>query len=317
MTQYRDDHVIWVEKYRPRCVDDCILPGKYKDIFLGIVQDKLIPNLLLSGPSGSGKTTVAQALCFELDYEYLFLNASKERGIETIRTSVTQFCSSLSLEGKRRKAVIFDEADYLTPEAQTALRSLVEEFAANCTFIFTCNYKNKIIQPIHSRCSCFEFRISKEDKSSVLRDLVFRLKDILQNENINYDKEVLPKVILKYFPDYRRLINEIQSYAKAKGQIDEGILSLDCEIDIYKLFVALKSKKFQDVREWTVSALDNDANVLYRKVYDGLKKYIKLHTIPPAILIIADYQYKSAFSMDPEICFLACMIELMTECEFV
>jgi DNA polymerase III delta prime subunit len=312
---YRDDHTIWVEKYRPRKVDDCVLPKHIKNVFKGILRDGNIPNMLLSGPAGSGKTTVAKALCHELEYEFLFLNASKDRGIDVIRHDVVQFASAKSLDSKR-KAIIFDEADYLTPEAQTALRGTIEEFAGNCCFIFTCNYKNKIIDALKSRTSIIEFRINKESKKDVLTSLYKRITYILDQESITYNKEVLPRVIVKYFPDFRRIINELQSYSRASGAIDEGILSVENELDMQFLYSGLKNKKFQDVRQWVVSALDNDQTVIYNKLYQSFYDNLDKSSIPQAIVLLADYQYKSAFSADPEPCLLACLVELMVECKF-
>ena len=313
---YRDDHSLWVEKYRPRKIDDCVLPSNIKEIFHGIVKDGEIPNLLLSGPAGTGKTTIAKALCNELNCDHLFLNASKERGIETIRFDVTNYSSTKSLYGGR-KVVILDEADSLTPDAQTALRATIEDCSAGTSFIFTCNYKNRIISPLHSRCSVIEFRIGKEDRADVVKGLYLRLKDILAQENVEYNKDVLGKVILKFFPDIRRLLNELQTYTKRTGKIDEGILSLGRELDIKQLYSALKKRKYNDVREWVVSSLDNDPSRIYRKIYDGLKDHILDSSIPEAVLIIGDYQYKSSFSADQEICLLACLIRLMVDCEYV
>jgi DNA polymerase III delta prime subunit len=310
---------MWVEKYRPRTVEDCILPKTIKDTFNGIVRSGEIPNLLLSGPAGTGKTTIAKAICNELgllENNMLFINASKERGIDTIRTTVTKFSSTKSFDGKR-KVVLLDEADSLTPDAQTALRALIEEFSSNTSFIFTCNFKNRIIKPLHSRTTVIEFKPkNKEDKLELIKGLYRRVVQILSNEDVEYNKDVLQKVLIKYFPDNRQLIQDLQTYTKAYGKIDEGLLSYDKEIDLSGLFKALKNKDYKEVRNWVVNSLDNDPNILYRKIYDNLKDALKNTSIPQAVILIADYQYKNSFSADSEICFLAFLTELMVHCEF-
>ena len=310
------EHILWVEKYRPKTIDECILPGNLKSVFRGIVDSGEIPHLLLCGPAGTGKTTVAKALCNELDATYIMINASDDRNIDTLRTTVKQFASAITFDGKRR-VIILDEADYLNNQSfQPALRSVMEEFSKNCSFILTCNYKNKLIEPIHSRCAVKEFKIPKEQKSAMVEQVFKRVVKILDAEGVGYDGKVLANVVVKYFPDFRRILNELQSFSKSNGKIDEGILSMSSEMNVNKLFVALKSKKFNDVREWVVENVDNDPSRVYRKLYDTLKDQLKPSSIPQAVLHIADYQYKSAFSMDTEINLLACLIEIMVNCEF-
>lgn len=310
------EHILWVEKYRPKTIDECILPNNLKSIFKGIVASGEIPHLLLCGSAGTGKTTVARALCNELDATYILINASDDRNIDTLRNTVKQFASAISFDGKRR-VVILDEADYLNPQSfQPALRSVMEEFSKNCSFILTCNYKNKLIEPIHSRCAVKEFKINKEDRKNIVEQIYKRVVKILEVENIEFDGKVLANVVVKYFPDFRRILNELQSFSKANGRVDEGILSFAGEINVNKLYLALKAKKFNDVREWVVENVDNDPSRVYRKLYDGLKDHLKPTSVPQAILHIADYQYKSAFSMDTEINLLACLIEIMVNCEF-
>jgi DNA polymerase III delta prime subunit len=311
------EHILWVEKYRPKHIDDCILPNNLKSIFKGIVAAGDIPHLLLCGAAGTGKTTVARALCNELDATYILINASDDRNIDTLRNTVKQFASAISFDGKRR-VVILDEADYLNPQSfQPALRSVMEEFSKNCSFILTCNYKNKLIEPIHSRCAVKEFRIGKDDKKLIIESVYKRVAKILDVENVEYDGKVLANVVVKYFPDFRRTLNELQSFSKANGKIDEGILSFAGELNFGKLFTALKDKNFSSVRQWVVENADNDPSRVYRKLYDGLKDHLESKSIPQAILHIADYEFKSAFSVDTEINLLACLIHIMVDCKFV
>lgn len=311
----RDEHVLWFERYRPLTVEDCILPKALKKAFQGIVNSGDVPNLLLVGAAGSGKTTVAKAICNQLELDYIFINASRDNGIAEVRDQIVGFGSAISFEGKR-KVIILDEADNLTPQAQLALRASIEEFSKNCAFILTCNFKNKIIEPIHSRCAVKDFRIPKDEKKEMISEIFKRLVFILTEENIKYDGKVLAEVVVKYFPDFRRLINELQTFSKVCGEINEQVLSFTSDVNTNKLYSALKSKKFGDLREWVVENVDNDAARLYRKIYDGLKDNLAPNSIPQAILLIADYQYKAAFVSDPEINLLACLIEMMVNCEF-
>lgn len=312
----RTEHVLWVEKYRPLKVADCILTKALKSTFRGIVSSGEVPNLLLVGGAGSGKTTIARAICNELDLDYIFINASRERGIDEVRVKIASYAPALSFEGKR-KVVILDEADHLTPDAQLALRASMEEYAKNCSFILTCNFKNKIIEPIHSRCSVKDFRIPKEEKQDVITQVYKRITQILNLEEVKFDSKVLGSIVVKYYPDFRRTLNELQGFSKINGEINEGVLSFAGELNINRLYKALKDKKFPEVREWVIENIDNDPPRLYRKIYDGLKDHMQPTSIPQAIILIADYQYKSAFVADPEINLLACLIEIMVNCEFV
>lgn len=310
------EHFLWVEKYRPQKIDDCILPEHTKQIFKGIVKEGKITNLLLAGGPGQGKTTVARALCNELEAEYLMVNGSEERGIDVLRTKIKSYASSLSVFGGQ-KVIIVDEADYLTPEAQAAMRGVIEEFAKNCSFIFTCNYKNRIIEALHSRCGVVEFRIAREDKTKLVEAAYRRIAEVLKAEDVKFDPKVLGHIIVQFFPDYRRTINELQKYSKLNGEINEGILTQVHEIDITTLYKGLKEKNFNKVREWVVNNLDNDPSKIYRKIYDGLKGRMEPASIPQAIIYLADYQFKSSFSADQEICLCAFLINLMVDCQWV
>ncbi len=309
------EHFLWVEKYRPRDIESCILPEITKQIFKGMVKEQRVNHLLLTGGAGQGKTTVARALCHEVNADYLFVNGSDERGIDTLRTKIKGYASSLSVLGGQ-KVIIIDEADYLTPEAQAALRGVMEEFAKNCSFIFTCNFKNKIIDALHSRCGVVEFRIPKEDKSKLIESAYKRISEILKLEDVKFEPKVVGQLIVQFFPDYRRTINELQKYAKINGEINEGVLSQAFEIDIVSLFSSLKDKDFEKVRQWVISNLDNDQAKIYRKIYDALRGRMVPESVPQAILHLADYQYKSAMSADPEICLLACLVQLMIDCQW-
>lgn len=303
-----------MEKYRPHKVDECILPKKLKETFLGIVKSGKLPHMLLCGSAGIGKTTIAKAICEELDYSNIIINASDDRNIDTLRTTVKQFASGLSFNGKR-KVIILDEADYLNPQSfQPALRGVMEEFSANCSFILTCNYKNKIIEPLQSRCSIKEFRIPKDEKKDLIAQCYKRVVSILQAENVDYDGKPLAEIVVKYFPDFRRLLNELQAFSQQYGKIDEGILSFAGDVNITKLYKSLKDKKFQDVREWVVENLENDPSTIYRKLYDNLKENLVPSSIPNAILIIA--KYMSTMVADNEINLMACLIEIGLTSEF-
>lgn len=307
-------HVVWMEKYRPAKVSDCILPKNLKETFSGIVETGTLPHLLLCGTAGIGKTTIAKALCSELDYTYIMINASDDRNIDTLRTTVKQFASGLSFNGKR-KVIILDEADYLNPQSfQPALRGVMEEFSANCSFILTCNFRNKIIEPLQSRCSVKEFKVSKDERQELIAQCYKRIVSILQTENVQYDGKALAAVVVKYFPDFRRLLNELQAFSQQYGKIDEGILSFVGDINITRLYKSLKEKKFADVRQWVVENLDNDPTEIYRKLYDNLKDNLKPSSIPNAIVVIA--KYMNTMVADNEISLMACLIEIGLTSEF-
>lgn len=306
--------MIWTEKYRPQQIKDCILPKELTKVFRSIVRKKEIPNMLLCGTSGVGKTTVAKALCKQLDSEFIFINGSDESGIDTLRTKIKTFASTVSMNDKR-KVVIIDEADFMNANSlQPALRGAIEEFSANCSFIFTCNHKNKIIPALHSRCTVLDFKIPKEEKLDVAKQLIERTKMILENESVEYDVKTLQTLAVKFFPDFRRLINELQKYANSNGKIDEHILSNLSDIDVDKVYKALKTKNYTALREWTVENNNNDPNNLFRKLYDSLQSHLTPQSIPQAVILIGDWQYKAAFG-DPEICLLACLTEILASCE--
>ena len=306
---------LWVEKYRPTTVDDCILPSELKTTFSEFVKDKHIPNLILSGGPGIGKTTIAKAMLDEIGSTSMMINGSEESGIDVLRTKIKNFASTVSLEGGR-KYIILDEADYLNPQStQPALRGFMEEFHKNCGFILTCNYKNRLIEPLHSRCSVIDFVIPKAQKPDLARTFFDRIKKILQKENIKYDSKVVAELLNKYFPDWRRVLNELQRYS-ISGQIDSGILVNLSEVSINELMQALKNKEFTTVRKWIVHNLDNDPIRIYRLIYDSLYDCLDHSTIPHAVLVLAEYSYKSAFVADQEINMLACMTELMGQVKF-
>ena len=306
---------LWVEKYRPTTVDECILPSNLKQTFKQFVKDKKIPNLILSGGAGVGKTTIANAMINEIGATSMMINGSEESGIDILRTKIKNFASTSSLEGGR-KYLILDESDYLNPQStQPALRGFMEEFHKNCGFILTCNYKNRLIEPLHSRCGSIDFKITKKEKPQLANAFFKRVKNILEQESIKYDEKVVAELINKYFPDWRRTLNEMQKYS-ASGQIDSGILVNLSEVSINELMDALKKKEFTVVRKWIVNNLDNDPNRMYRLVYDSLYNYLDGSTIPHAVLIIGKYSYQSAFVADQEINMLACMTELMSTVKF-
>ena len=306
---------LWVEKYRPKTIDECILPDRIKTIFQQISSESRIPNMILSGGPGMGKTTVAKALCNEVGCDFLMINGSEESGIDVLRTKIRGYASTVSFDGKR-KVVILDEADYLNPQStQPALRSFIEEFEKHCSFIMTCNYINRIIEPLHSRCQTIDFRINKEEKLNVGSNFGKRLYTILDQEKVDYDKKVVAEVLMKHFPDYRRVLNELQKYSKY-GNIDSGILSQVSDIDLSELMNHMKDKKFNEVRKWVVNNLDNDPQKIYRKIYDVAEKYVQTTSIPQLVLILADSQYKSAFAADHELNLVACLVEIMVECQF-
>jgi DNA polymerase III delta prime subunit len=311
------NNTLWVEKYRPETIDDCVLPVLTKNVFLSIVDNDEIPNLLLTGSPGSGKTTVAKALCNQLGIDWLMINGSDEgRMIDTLRTTVVNYASTVSLSGGK-KVIIIDEADYMNKDSvQPALRGVIEEFSKNCRFIFTCNFKNRIIPALHSRCSVVDFAIGKDDKPTIAMEMLTNIKKMLDNESVKYEERVLVDLVLKHFPDFRRVINELQKYS-LNGIIDSGILQQFSDENFTELFVALKGKDFSGMRKWVAQNIDNDHVRLFRQIYDNLNGKFQKKSIPPAILIIADYSYKSAFVADQEVNMVACLTEIMMECELV
>lgn len=309
------DEFLWVEKYRPQTIADCILPGKLKDTFKEMVNEGEAQNLLLSGKPGCGKTTVARALANDLGSEYILINCSEDGNIDTLRTKIRNFASTVALT-EAKKIVILDEFDYSNPQStQPALRGFIEEFSKNCRFILTCNYKNRIIEPLHSRCTVLDFKIPSKEKPKLAMKILGRVQDILTQEGVEFDQEVIAKLIMKHFPDIRRVLNELQRYA-VSGKIDVGILSNLGEVSIKELVGYMKSKEFSNVRGWVVENLDNDQTTIFRKIYDSLYDYFSPQSIPSAVLILADYQHKAAFVADAEINLTACLTELMLECEF-
>ena len=308
---------IWVEKYRPQQIDECILPDHIKKTFQDFVDQGEIPNMLLSGPPGIGKTTVAKALCKQLGVDYYVINGSDEgRFLDTVRNNAKNFASTVSLTSQsKHKVIIIDEADNTTSDVQLLLRASIEEFSGNCRFIFTCNYKNKIIEPLHSRCSVVEFSIKGKEKVKIAGLFFKRLQQILDTERIPYDPPVLAEIINKHFPDWRRVLNECQRYS-VSGKIDSGILATFSDVSVNDLIRNLKDKNFPEVRKWVVDNLDNDSSVLLRRLYDSLYETLVPNSIPAAVLIIAKYQYQIAFVADQEINLLAALTEIMVECQF-
>jgi DNA polymerase III delta prime subunit len=307
------DHLLWVERYRPQTVEECILPERLKTTFQEYVNQKEIPNLLLTGGAGVGKTTIAKAMCNEIGCDYMILNGSDENGVDTIRVKIKNYASSMSFAGGR-KVVILDEADYLTPNAQAILRNAIEEFAVNCSFIFTCNFKSRIIEPLHSRCAVIDFRLVNGEKAKMASAFFKRITHILDTEKVEYDEKVIAELIKKHFPDFRRAINELQRYSQL-GKIDVGILSQIGDISISQIVKHLKEKDFTSVRKWAATT-DIDSTTFFRKLYDALYDIAKPQSIPQAVIIIADYQYKQAFVADQEINLVACLTELMANVEF-
>ena len=310
-----NDVILWVEKYRPSKISDCILTDDLKTTFQTFVNESHVPNLLLSGGPGVGKTTIAKAMLKELDATYMMINGSEESGIDVLRNKIKNFASTVSMDGKR-KFVILDEADYLNPQStQPALRGFIEEFHKNCGFILTCNFKNRIIEPIHSRCSVIEFRIPSSLKPTLAGEFFKRVQTILTQENVQFQPKAVAGVVEKYFPDWRRVLNELQRYS-ASGTIDSGILVNISETNMRDLVSFLKDKDFKSIRKWVANNLDNDPSRMYRKVYDTLYDEIDPNTVPHMVLAVADYSYKSAFVADQEINMLAFMIEIMSQVRF-
>jgi len=307
---------LFVEKYRPQTIEDTILPKATKDTFKEFVKQGQIPNLLLSGSAGVGKTTIAKALCNELGADFIVINGSDEgRLIDTLRTKIKNFASTVSLSGGS-KVVILDEADYISADSvQPALRNFIEEFSSNCRFIFTCNYKNRIIPALHSRCTVVDFNITPQQKQTLAAQFHKRLCEICNKENIKYDDKVLVELIIKFFPDFRRCLNEVQRYG-ASGEIDSGLLATLSEEKLTPLLNMMQDKDWSGMRKWVGQNSDQDFNTLYRKVFNSLEQKLEPSSIPACVLLIADYQYKSAFSMDSEINFVACLTEIMSECKF-
>ena len=307
------EHLLWTEKYRPKNIEDCILPERLKKPFQEYVTQKNIPNLLLTGGAGVGKTTVAKAMCNEIGCDFMIINGSDENGIDMVRNKITNYASSMSFTGGR-KVIIIDEADYLSANAQAAFRNAIEEFAGNCSFIFTCNFKNKIIEPLHSRCAVIEFTLKASEKSSMAAQFFKRVQTILSSEEIAYETPVVAELIKKHFPDFRRVINELQRFSKF-GKIDTGVLAQIVDVSLADIIKFIKDKDFGAIRKW-VASNDVDPASLYRKLYDNLYEVLKPQSIPQAVVIIADYQYKQAFVADQEINLVACLTELMVSLEF-
>ena len=306
---------LWVEKYRPKTVQDCVIPSNLKKAFQQFVDNKEVPNLLLCGTAGTGKTSVARAMLEEIGCDYIIINGSMNGNIDTLRTDIKNFASTVSFTNSR-KYVILDEADYLNANStQPALRNFMEEFSKNCGFILTCNFKNRIIEPLHSRCSVVEFKITKEDKPKIAACFFKRVCNVLKSENVEYEEKVVAEVVTKHFPDFRRILNELQRYS-AVGKIDSGILANQFDSNIKTLFSSMKSKNFKEVRTWVSENSDIDASTFFRAIYDNASEAVRPQSLPQLIVTLADYQYKNAFVADQEINIMACLIEIMSEAEF-
>ena len=305
---------LWVEKYRPKTIEECILPESLKNTFSSVVQTGELPNMLLTGTAGLGKTTVAKAMCNMLNLDYILINGSEEGNIDTLRGKIKQFASSVSLQGGY-KVVILDEADYLNPQStQPALRGFIEEFANNCRFILTCNFKNRIIEPLHSRCGVYEFNTSKKDMVQLCGQFMDRAANILYKEEVSFDSKVLADLIMRHAPDWRRVLNELQRHS-ASGRIDSNVLTSSSEKTFDELFTFLKTTDFKKMRQWVVNNIDTDASAIFRGVYDRMTDKVSPQSIPQLVLILADYQYKNAFVADHELNVVACMTEIMANVE--
>lgn len=312
-----DNQFLWVEKYRPQKIDDCILPESLKNTFKEFIESGQLPHFMFSGSAGTGKTTVAKALCNEIGAEYILINGSDEgRSIDVLRGTIRSFASTVSLTDSK-KVIILDEADYMNPQSvQPALRSFMEEFSANCRFIFTCNFKQRIIEPLHSRCTCIDFKVEAKDKPAIAAGFYKRVVQILNKEGVEFDPKVVSELVIKHFPDYRRILNELQRYS-VSGKIDVGILSSNFNDDKFGvLLTSLKAKNFTDVRKWVGSNVDTEFVELARKLYDTSVEHLEPQSIPELVLILADYDYKGAFRADKEINIMACMTEIMSACKF-
>jgi DNA polymerase III delta prime subunit len=310
------ENFLWVEKYRPQTIEECVLPVSLKSTFSDMVAKGEPQNLLFSGSAGVGKTTVAKALCNEMGCDWIIINCSEEGNIDTLRTKIRQFASTVSLTGDVKKVVILDEFDYSNANSiQPALRGAIEEFSNNCRFVLTCNYKSRIIEPIHSRCTCIDFSLPNSEKPKIAAQMMDRCSYILGKEGVTFDKKVLGQLIMKHFPDMRRILNELQRYS-VSGKIDVGILSSVQDAEINSLMKALSSKDFASVRRWAAVNAETSPQEIYRKIYDALTDHLEKQSIPEAILILADYQYKSAFVADQEINLVACLVQLMMSCAF-
>jgi DNA polymerase III delta prime subunit len=315
MIDSRDDQFLWVEKYRPQKIDDCVLPESLKNTFKQYISQGELPHFLLSGTAGVGKTTVAKALCNEIGADFIMINGSEESGIDTLRTKIKGFASTVSLTDAP-KIIIIDEADYLQANStQPALRSFIEEFSANCRFIFTCNFKNRILEAIHSRCACIDFKIDNKDKQVLLGTFFKRASQILKQENVDFDQKVVAELITKHFPDYRRVLNELQRYS-VSGKIDSGILVNMSQESFKDLIKLMKEKDFTNVRKWVGKNSDSDTVALFRELYDSSVTFMVAESIPQLVLILADYQYKAAFVADHELNIMAAMTEVMANCKF-
>jgi DNA polymerase III delta prime subunit len=315
MIDFRNDQFLWVEKYRPQTIDECVLPDALKETFKQYVNQGELPHFLLSGTAGIGKTTVAKALCNEIGADFIMINGSEESGIDTLRTKIKGFASTVSLTDSP-KIIIIDEADYLQANStQPALRSFIEEFSANCRFIFTCNFKNRILEAIHSRCACIDFKIDAKDKQVLLGQFFKRASQILKQENVEFDQKVVAELITKHFPDYRRVLNELQRYS-VSGKIDSGILVNMSQESFKDLIKLMKEKDFTNVRKWVGKNSDSDTVALFRELYDTSVTYMVAESIPSLVLVLADYQYKAAFVADHELNIMAALTEIMANCKF-